>query len=111
MMKKIVYLIAAASLLASSIAMAQFPDYYPREGFQRVGTLDDLQLRRQIIVINDIPYSLSNSVIVHSPRSYSVPTSQLRIGGQVGYKMATGGRLIMEIWLLPDDYKSPRRRQ
>jgi len=107
MMKKIVYLIAAVSMMASSMAIAAFPNYYPKEGLHLVGNLDDIQLKRQVIVINDIAYSLANNVIVHSPSSFSVPTSELRIGGKVGYKMATGGQLITEIWLLPSDYKSP----
>ncbi len=111
MMKRIAILIASAALLASSIAMAEFPNYYPKDGFPRVGTLDSVQLGRQVVVINDVPYSLSNNVIIHSLRSYSVPTSQLRIGSQVGYKMAAGGRLVTEIWLLPDDYENPRRRR
>jgi hypothetical protein len=110
-MKKISILFAAVALMASSLSMADFPNYYPTDGFQRVGTLDGVQLGRQVVVIDDIPYSLANSVIVHSPSSYSVPSSQLRIGSKVGYKMAAGGRLITEIWLLPDDYKNLRRRR
>ena len=108
-MKKITLITVALMMMASSIAMAAFPSYYPSEGFPRVGTLDDVQLKRQVIVINDIPYSLANNLIVHSPSSFSVPSSQLRIGGTVGYKMATGGRLVTEIWLLPSDYVNPRR--
>lgn len=111
MMKKTIYMIAVVTMMASSIAMAAFPSYYPKEGFQRAGILDDVRLKQQIIVVNDIPYSLANSLIVHSPRSYSVPSSELRIGSKIGYKMAAGGRLITEIWLLPSDYKNPRRGQ
>lgn len=111
MMKKTLYFIAAMALLVSAVASAAFPDYYPKEGFQRVGTLDDVQMQRQMIVVNDVPYSLADSVIIHSLKSYSVPASQLRRGAQVGYKMAVGGRLITEIWLLPSDYKNPRERR
>lgn len=108
-MKKLTTMLAVVAVMSSSLAFAAFPAYYPKEGFQRVGILDDVQLNRQMIVVNDIPYSLADSVIVHSPKSFSVPSSQLRIGAQVGYKMAAGGRLITEIWLLPSDYKNPRR--
>lgn len=107
MMKKIIYLIAAVSMMASSMAIAAFPNYYPKGGLHLVGNLDDVQLKRQVVIINDISYSLADNVIVHSPSSFSVPTTQLRIGGKVGYRMATGGQLITEIWLLPRDYKSP----
>ena len=108
-MKKLTTMLAVAAVMSSSLAFAAFPAYYPKEGFQRVGILDDVQLERRVIIVNDIPYSLADSVIVHSPKSFSVPSSQLRIGAQVGYKMAAGGRLITEIWLLPSDYKNPRR--
>ncbi len=111
MIKKIAILLAAVAMMISSMAMAAFPNYYPKDGFQRVGMLDAVQLERQVVVINDVPYSLSNNVIIHSLRSYSVPASRLRIGSQVGYKMAAGGRLVTEIWLLPDDYENPRRRR
>ena len=108
-MKKLTTMLAVAAVMSSSLAFAALPSYYPKEGFQRVGVLDDVQLKRQMIVVNDIPYSLADSVIVHSPNSFSVPFSQLRIGAKLGYKMAAGGRLITEIWLLPSDYKNPRR--
>ena len=107
MMKKIIYLIAAVSMMASSTAIAAFPDYYPKGGLHLVGTLDDIQLKRQVIVINDVAYSIADNVIDHLPSSFSVPTTRLRLGGKVGNKMATGGRLITEIWLLPSDYKNP----
>ncbi len=111
MTKKIVLMIAALVLVASNFAYAQFPAYYPKAGFQRVGTLDSVQLDRQVIVINDVPYNLANNLIVHSEAAFSVPTSKLRIGGQVGYKTAGRGRLISEIWLLPNNYKDPQQRR
>ncbi len=108
-MKKLTTLLAVAAVMSSSLAFAAFPAYYPKEGFQRVGILDDVQLKRQVIVVNDIAYALADSVIVHSPKSFSVPSSQLLVRTHVGYKMAAGGRLITEIWLLPSNYKNPRR--
>jgi hypothetical protein len=69
-----------------------------------------VQLQRQVVVVNDIPYTLANSAVVHSLSSYSVPMSELSAGLQIGYKMSSSGRLITEIWLLPRNYKSPRRR-
>jgi len=111
MMKRIALTVAVLSVFVGGWAAAQFPAYYPKEGFQRVGIVDDIQLDRQVIVINDVPYNLANNFIVHSETSYSVPVSQLRLGGQVGYKTAGRGRLISEIWLLPNNYKSPRQRR
>lgn len=111
MSKKMAFAVVVLSIFISGLAAAQFPAYYPNEGFQRVGVVDSVQLDRQIIVINDIPYNLANNLIVHSETSYSVPVSKLRLGGQIGYKTAGRGRLISEIWLLPNNYKSPRQRR
>lgn len=110
MINKITCIIAAIFVLASTAAVAQMPAYYPKDGFQRVGTLDSVQLDRQIIVINDIPYNLANNFTVHSQTSFSVPSSRLRIGGTIGFKTIGKGRLITNIWLLPKNYESPRRR-
>lgn len=110
MIKKFTYMLAAIVVLTSAAVAADFPSYYPKSGFQRVGVLDDVQLDRQVIIIRDIPYSLSSNVVVHSMNAYSVPATRLRAGTNIGYKTASNGRLIMEIWLLPNDYKNPRRR-
>jgi hypothetical protein len=110
MLKNFIHAMVAIMLLGAAAADAAFPDYYPQSGFQRVGTLDDVQLDRQMIVINDIPYSLANSFIVHSTTKYSVPATRLERGVRIGYKTAASGRLITEIWLLPKDYENPQRR-
>lgn len=104
-------LIVIAALALSAPAVAEdLPKYYPDEGFQRVGVLDAVQLEQQQIVIGDIPYSLSDNVIVHSRTSYSVPSSRLRVGSTIGYRFSRQGRLITEIWLLPNNYQDRARR-
>ncbi len=110
MFKKISCTLVAVLLFVSATAFADLPSYYPKAGFQRVGTLDDVQLDRQILVINDIPYTMSDNIIVHSLTSFSVAASRLRPGSTVGYKMAANGRMITELWLLPKDFKSAGRR-
>jgi len=110
MFQKLRVALVATILFVSVAAASDFPEYYPKSGFQRTGTLDAVQLDRQIIVINDIAYTLSNNLIVHSMSSYSVPATQLRPGSTIGYSMSSSGRLITKIWLLPRDYKSPKRR-
>lgn len=110
MFQKLSFILIAIIACANVVAASDFPDYYPKAGFQRTGTLDSVQLDRRMIVINDVRYSLSNNLVVHSMSSYSVPVTQLTQGSTIGYSMAGGGRLITKIWLLPSDYKSPERR-
>lgn len=103
---------AIAVLLAGTVAAQNLPKYYQNADFQRTGRIDSVQIEAQRLVIDDIPYTFSSNLIVHSPRSYSVPISNLRVGSTVGYKLLNArGRLIGEIWLLPNDYneRAPRR--
>lgn len=111
MTKQISKVVVLLMLLAGSAAFAELPAYYPKDGFQRTGSLDGIDLGRQSIVINDAQYYLSNNAIVHSPTNFSVPFSRLRLGSVVGYKMAPNGRMVTELWILPDGYKSRRGRR
>ncbi len=103
-------LATVALLCIASVATAQnLPSYYPSEGFQRTGKLDALILQERRIIVNDIPYVLSDNVVAHSLNSYSVPLSRLRVGSTVGFKTA-GPKQIVEIWVLPRNYTRRGRR-
>ena len=105
--------VAIVALALAGIASAQgLPDYYPTEGFQRTGVLDAVQPEAQRIIIGDLGYTYSSNLVVHSPRSYSVPMSRLKPGTRIAFKTLNNrGRVITEIWLLPDDYKDGSRRR
>ena len=101
-----------AIALAGTVSAQGFPDYYPTEGFQRTGVLDALYPKDQRMVIGDRSFTYSSNVIVHSPKSYSVPLSRLTPGTRIGFKTLNNrGRVIIEIWLLPNDYKDGSRRR
>ncbi len=103
---------AVAILLAGTVAAQNLPRYYQDADFQRTGRIDSIQIEAQRLVIDDVPYTFSSSLVVHSPRAYSVPISNLKVGSTVGYKLLNArGRLIGEIWLLPDDYDKRTRRR
>jgi len=101
-----------ALLLAATGAAQDLPKYYDDAKMQRTGTIDSVQLDAQRIIIDDIPYTISKNLIIHSPRAYNVPASRLRVGKLVGYQTFAGrNRLIAKIWLLPDDYDDRSRRR
>jgi len=101
-----------ALLLAGTVAAQNLPRYYKDADFQRTGRVDSVQIEAQRIVIDDVSYSISSNLIVHSPKAYSVPVSNLKVGTLVGYKMLNArSRLISEVWLLPSDYNDRRRRR
>ena len=110
MIKQWTMALLAAFLLAGTSYAQQLPSYYPDDGFQRVATIDAVHLERQVIVINDVPYTISDNAVVYSRSSANAPWSRLKAGGKIGYKQAAGGRVITEIWLLPSNYKSRQRR-
>lgn len=95
--------------LATTALARDLPDYYPKNGFGRAGQIDAVHLDEDRVVIDDIPYQISATVVVHSLSSYSVPKTRLRPGIKVAFKVG-GGRAITELWLLPQGYDVTRRR-
>jgi hypothetical protein len=112
-MYKLRFIAAVLALTLAGAASAQgLPNYYPKGGFQRTGVLDAVQPEAQRIVIGDLGYLYSSNLVVHSPRSYSVPLSRLKPGTRVAFKtLENRGRVITEIWLLPDNYDDGSRRR
>jgi len=109
-MSKKIILGLVIGLVAMTTAIAQnFPSYYPEEGFQRTGTVNAVYYDESRIVIDDVPYHMSDAPVVHSLTAYSVSIARLRPGVKVGFK-AGNRRLINEFWLLPINY-DPRQRR
>ena len=104
-MRKLRLTAAIVAFALAGIASAQgLPDYYPKEGFQRTGVLDAVLPEARRIVIGDLGYPYSSNLIVHSPNAYSVPLSRLKPGMRIAFKTLNDrGRVITEIWLLPDN--------
>ena len=102
--------ITLALLWMAGSALAQsLPAYYPSEGFQRTGRVDAVLGDSRQIIINDIPYVLSDNAIVHALNSYSVPLSRIRAGATIGFK-TSGRRQVTTIWILPSNYDRRGRR-
>ncbi len=103
-------IIALAVMLASPAFSQDLPDHYPTEGFQRTGLVDAIYIDESRIVIGDIPYQYSSTVIVHSMSStYRASISRVRSGVRVAYKMGRNFEII-ELWLLPVNYSDARHR-
>lgn len=94
---------------AIAAVAADLPDYYPSEGFGRSAIIDAFIADEQRIILNDISYTLADNVIVHTPVSFSAPKTTLKSGDRVAIRFG-GGRLIVEIWILPADYADHRQR-
>jgi len=99
-------LVVAFAFMSTAIA-AKLPSYYPSAGFQRIGIVDAVYPDEGRIIIGDISYQMSSSVVVHSLSSYRDSLSRVRKGANVGFKMGSG-RVISEFWLLPGNYDSAK---
>lgn len=108
-MKKAVLLSIILACGFTGTALAQkFPDYYPSEGFGETGPIDWIDLSAGKIVIDDSNYRISPNVVVRSLSSKEDSLARLRVGTNVAFK--SRGGMIIEVWLLPDNYSSKRRR-
>ncbi|MGB5471792.1 MAG: hypothetical protein WBM64_15415 [Woeseiaceae bacterium] len=110
-MKKTLFLVLAIACVAMSTAIAaDLPKYYPENGFQKTGRVDAVYADENRIIIGDISYQMSTSVVVRSMSSYSDSLARVRPGAHVGFRLGKSGRLIEEFWLLPSNYRAPRQR-
>jgi len=107
MIKKIL-LVVALTIAGSAIAQ-NLPKYYPSEGFRRTGNVDAVYSDASRIVINDIQYYYSASVVVHSLSSYRTSFGRVHSGVHVAYKLGSDNRIV-ELWLLPANYSKSRSR-
>ena len=103
-----IFAVALVAILCVSLTLAS-DAYAEGSDFQRTGRVDDVQLEEGRITINDMPFRLSESLVVHSMQASNVSKRRIRAGIKVGYKSA-GGDVITEIWLLPETYDLRRRR-
>ena len=100
------------SLLAGGVRAGTLPDYYP-EKFERYGPIDDINLKKRTIIVDDVYMLMVNPLPVHTLTTRFSTPSQLRKGQIVGYtsyRDASHRRYITEIWVLPKGYKNPEER-
>jgi len=108
-MKRTLSLILVIAFAFTGSAFAQsLPSHYPDKGFQRTGIVDAVIADEGRIVIDDISYTISAAAVVHSRSSSNDSMARLRKGRLVGFK-TVGGDVIKEFWLLPQNYRAPKR--
>ena len=74
---------------------------------RRTGTIDELDLGANRMVIDDMEFQVSESLVVRATNGSTASTARLRTGISVEYRQA-GERLIVELWLLPITYAAGR---
>jgi hypothetical protein len=104
-MAKINRVLIVGLLLQFNIGFAaSLPSHYPASFFY-TGTIDDIHLNEQLIIIGDQGFRVSSSLVVNRLKSSKADTiGSLRKGMNVGVVSATNGKSLFEIWELPDNY-------
>jgi len=108
MTSKILSFLLVTCVLVTTAFAQHLPGYYPQEGVQRTGKIDGVGLDERVVIINDIEFTLSESVVVHSLSNEKDSVGRLTSGKFVGYRL-DGNTEIAEIWLLPSSYDRSRR--
>lgn len=109
-MKKTFFLVLAIAFVLTSTAIAAgFPSYYPEKGFKNSGRVDAVYADANRIIIGDISYKMSTSVVVRSLSSKNESLARVRAGAYVGFRLGRG-EVIEEFWLLPESYDRSERR-
>ncbi len=88
-------------------AQNSLPSYYP-EDLLRIGTLERLDLKERVAVVNDTLYRLARYVPVHTPRLEMADLGDLAEGEEIAFnheRKGQGSSVITEIWKLPKGYK------
>jgi len=93
---------------SASAAANKQPDTYP-EYFNHAGTLDDVDMERGVVIVNDRARSVSMNVRVHTPNTQFGSYRSLKKGQNVGFHVTAGTGTVDEIWVLPKGY-TPRLR-
>lgn len=91
--------------LPLTLAARQLPAHYP-DSFQHMGTIDDINVAAEHIVILDTMMRLPSAIPVHTPQQPLAHVNGLRRGMRVGFSLQGMGnqRMVTEIWVLPDRY-------
>lgn len=109
MFKRLLSVMVLSFALAGVASAQTLPEHYPDTGFDDIGRVDGIDIDKDRIVINDMSYTLSASLVVNSLSSAKDSILRVREGSLIGYK-TIGGRTVTEIWLLPKNYKPRGRR-
>ena len=109
MNKTLLLILTIGIAMAGSAFAANLPGYYPAKGFPNTGRVDAVYAEEGRVVIGDISYQISDSVVVRSFSSKNDSFARIRQGALVGFR-TNGRQVIEEFWLLPGNYKPRESR-
>jgi hypothetical protein len=77
----------------------KMPDFYPADGFDGMGLINDIAVNDGTAVINDLEFNLSPYAEYHTPTYKYAPGALFKKGDKVGY-ILDSERNITSMWLI-----------
>jgi len=77
----------------------KMPDFYPSDGFDGMGLINDIAVNDGIAVINDSEFKLSPYAEYHTPTYRYAPGALFKKGDKVGY-ILDSEKNITSMWLI-----------
>ncbi len=77
----------------------KMPDYYPAEGFDGMGYINEIAIRDDRVVIDDSEFTISPSTEYHTPTFENAPGALFKEGDRVGYVLDSE-KTITSMWLI-----------
>jgi hypothetical protein len=77
----------------------KMPDFYPADGFDGMGLIDDIAVSDGIVVINDSGLKLSPYAEYHTPTYKNAPGALFKKGDKIGY-ILDSDKNITSMWLI-----------
>ena len=75
------------------------PDFYPADGFDGMGRINEIVVNDGIVVIDDSEFRLSPYAEYHTPTYKNAPGALFKQGDQVGY-ILDSEKNITSMWLI-----------
>jgi hypothetical protein len=77
----------------------KMPDYYPAEGFDGMGYINDIAIRDDRVVIDDSEFRISPYTEYHTLTFENAPGALFKEGDRVGYVLGSE-KTITSMWLI-----------
>jgi hypothetical protein len=77
----------------------KMPDFYPADGFDGMGQINEIAVNDGMTVINDSGFKLSPYAEYHTPTYKNAPGALFKQGDQVGY-ILDSEKNITSMWLI-----------
>lgn len=90
---------------------AELPSYYPRMLPPMIGTIEAIDIRKGVIVVNDVHWALSMNAKVRSLNTEFSSVRILKPGMKISFSTnaVNGNPQISDIWVVPANYIPSRR--